>query len=123
MEEQDETGIIRNPDGTYPKGVSGNPNGRPIDTLEKKIEKKAIKQIVEEYKESLSDVLPHLSPILKEMALGKDIQAIKEVHDRVMGKSEQHTDITTAGKPLVFLSPEVIEKNEIDSGTEHDSKG
>lgn len=29
MPTPDEQGRIRNPDGTFPKGVSGNPNGRP----------------------------------------------------------------------------------------------
>ncbi len=117
----DETGIIRDEQGRFVEGVSGNPDGRPPDTLEKKIEKKAVKQLVEEYKESLSDVLPSLSPVLKAMALAGEIQAIKEVHDRIMGKPEQKSDLTTAGKPLVFVSPEVALKNAIDSVTEHDS--
>ena len=104
------------------KFIEGNPGGgRPPDTLEKKIEKKAVKQLVDEYKESLSDVLPMLSPVLKAMALAGEIQAIKEVHDRIMGKPEQKNDITTDGKPIVFVAPEVAIKNAIDSEPSSDS--
>lgn len=100
MEEQERVGIIRNPDGTYPPGVSGNPDGRPVDTPEKVLERKALKAIIEEYRESLSDVLPALSPVLKEMALAKDIGAIKEVHNRIMGQAPQAIDHTTLGQAL-----------------------
>lgn len=93
MEEQGQTGVTRNPNGTYPPGVSGNIDGRPADTPEKKIEKKVIAQLVEEYKEILADVLPELAPVLKEKALTGDVPAIKEIHDRIMGKSKETKDL------------------------------
>lgn len=95
------TGIKRNQAGQFVKGAANvNPSGRPKDTPEKKIQRKAVKAIIDEYRESLADVLPELSPILKEMARSKDIGAIKEVHDRVLGKAHQTTDITSGGEKI-----------------------
>src|SRR3990167_6270789 len=65
----------------FPKGVSGNPKGRPPTTPEQKLIKKATKDIINEYKESLAEVLPELSPIMKEKALNGDIAFIKELHE------------------------------------------
>lgn len=81
------------PETRFVPGVSGNPEGRQPDTPEKIIEKKVIKQIVEEYKQGLADSLPQISPILIAKALDADVQAIKEIHDRVMGKAPQSVDI------------------------------
>jgi len=92
MEENDVNGIKRNPDGTFAEGKIGGP-GRPKDTPEKIIEKKAIKQIVEEYKATLADSLPLISPVLVAKALDSDVQAIKEIHDRVMGKAPQSVEL------------------------------
>ena len=63
------------------------------DTPEKKIEKKAIKKIIEEYTQKLAESLPGISPVLIKKAKGGDIMAIKELHDRVMGKPPQKTTI------------------------------
>lgn len=90
--------------------------GRPLDTPEKKLEKKAIKEIVKEYKEALADMLPEIQPIIRKKALEGDMTAIKEVHDRVMDKAKQSTDITTDGKPITwnevktYLGDETINK-------------
>ena len=89
MEEETEVnGYKRNGDGTFADGTAPGP-GRIKDTPEKKLEKKALRVVIDEYRESLSDILPQLSPVLKEMAMARDIQAIKEVHDQVMGKAKQ----------------------------------
>ena len=85
----EETGTIRDEQGRFIPGVSGNLEGRLPDTLEQKLAKKAIRQLVGEYKEKLAQILPELSPVLIAKALGGDMQAIKELHDRVMGKPEQ----------------------------------
>ena len=68
----------------------GNPGGgRPLDTPEQKIAKKVMKEIIKDYKERLAQALPEIEPILIAKAVGGDIQFIKELHDRVMGKPEQ----------------------------------
>lgn len=84
----------------YQPGQSGNPNGRPKLTPEQKAVKKAIKEMVKEYKEKLAEALVEISPILIAEALKGNIQAIKEINDRVMGKPEQQTDITSGGEKI-----------------------
>jgi hypothetical protein len=83
------------------KFVEGNPGGgRPKDTPEMKIAKKAVRELISEYKEALAEALPMIQPVLIAKAIDGDMTAIKEVHDRVMDKSKQPTDITTDGRPL-----------------------
>ncbi len=85
----------------FPPGVSGNPAGRPADTPEQKIIKKATKQIIKEYQESLAAALPDISPVLVAKAIDGDIQAIKELHDRAMGKPVQRNELSgPEGTPL-----------------------
>jgi hypothetical protein len=95
-----ETGTIRDEQGRFIPGVSGNPNGRTPDSLEDKIVKKATKELIAEYKEALGESLPMIQPILIAKALEGDMVAIKEIHDRVMDKSKQSTDITTNGESV-----------------------
>lgn len=94
------TGGSRNHLGRFVPGVSGNPAGRPPDSFEKKIERKAVKQLVEEYKQGLAEALPVIRPILIRKASEGDVGAIREVHDRVMGKAHQTTDITSGGEKI-----------------------
>ena len=111
----EETGTSRDEQGRFIPGVSGNPEGRKPDTPEDKIIKKATKELIAEYKEALGESLPMIKPILIAKALEGDMTAIKEIHDRVMDKSKQPTDITTGGKPMIFINQEIVDKNEIPS--------
>ena len=96
----DELEITRDELGRINPGQSSlNPLGRPKETEEKKLEKKAIKELILSYKEVLAGLLPDLPSILKAEAAKGNIQAIKEIHDRVMGKPEQVTDMTIGIKP------------------------
>jgi hypothetical protein len=101
--EIEKTGKNRNKQGKFVKGFSGNTKGRPPETLEEKMVKKASKEIVSEYKERLTEVLPKLSVILINKALEGDMQAIKELHDRAMGKPHQQTNITSDDKPIPII--------------------
>lgn len=96
----EETGAIRDELGRFVPGVSGNPNGRQPDTEADIIRKKATKQLIAEYKESLGDALPLIKPVLIAKALEGDMTAIKEIHDRVMDKAKQSTDITSGGETI-----------------------
>lgn len=117
MEENDVNGIKRNPDGTFAEGKIGGP-GRPKDTPEKIVEKKAIKQIVEEYKAKLADSLDRIEPILVAKALEADVPAIKEIHDRVMGKAQQNVDLLSGGEKVVFTQVIYGNPNPIQVSTE-----
>lgn len=98
-----------------------NYDGRPKDTPEAKIIKKATKQLIEEYKESLGESLPLIKPIIIAKALEGDMTAIKEIHDRVMDKSKQPTDITSGGKPIIQIAGEIASKYDINTSTIEDS--
>lgn len=99
MEETVENGIKRKEDGTFNIGTAGGP-GRPADTPESILVKKATKELIKEYKESLGEALPLIKPIIIAKALKGDMSAIKEIHDRVMDKAKQPTDITSGGETI-----------------------
>ena len=94
----------------FQPGVSGNPEGRKPDTEEQKLIKKAVKELVKEYQQTLAEALPKISPVLIKKAIEGDIQAIKELHDRAMGKSMQNTNIS--GSLNITVDPE--QKKKID---------
>ena len=98
MDESETNGWKRNEDGTFAVGNIGG--GRTPETEEQKIIKKATKEIITEYKEALGEALPKIKPILIAKALEGDMTAIKEIHDRVMDKSKQPTDITSKGEQI-----------------------
>lgn len=92
-----ETNGLRDEVGQF---VEGHPNvspGRPIETPEKKIVKRAIKEIVAEYKENLANALPQIEPVVIAKAIAGDMTAVKEIHDRVMDKARQPTDLDIKG--------------------------
>lgn len=104
MKEENNIGEIRseserNPDGTFKVGNPGGP-GRKPETEESRIIKKAQKELITEYKEKLAEALPLISPVLIAKAMEGDMQAIKEVNDRVMGKADSKTDITSGGEKI-----------------------
>ena len=91
-----ENGIKRKEDGTFDIGTAPGP-GRPPDSEQDKIIKKATKELIAEYKESLGESLPLIKPILIAKALEGDMIAIKEIHDRVMDKSKQPSEMEVMG--------------------------
>ena len=103
-ENKEETGIIRDEQGKFVPGVSGNPEGRPPETPEQKIIKKATQELVKNYKDTLAEALPQVSPVLIAKAIAGDIQAIKELHDRVMGRPEQKTEFDVPRDTLAELT-------------------
>ena len=87
-------GANRRPDGTFGPGNVANPDGRPIATQEEKLLRRTIKEFIAEHKESLAASLPLISPVLIDQAVKGNILAIKEIHDRVMGKPAQDIEAT-----------------------------
>ena len=103
QENTSENKPLRDELGRLLPGYTANPNGRPILTEEEKLVKKATVELISEYKEKLAEALPLISPVLIAKAMEGDMQAIKEVNDRVMGKAEAKTDITSGGEKLPIL--------------------
>lgn len=96
------------------KFIVGNPGGgRPKDTEQDKIIKKATKELIAEYKEALGEALPLIKPVLIAKALEGDMSAIKEIHDRVMDKAKQQTDITTDGMPIIQIAEAIANKQNV----------
>lgn len=95
--------------------VKGDPRinreGKKPDTPEDKIIKKATKQLIEEYKEALGESLELIKPVLIEKAVKGDVQAIKEIHDRVMDKAKQPTDLKLSGD----ITVNVVRYNETET--------
>ena len=94
---------LRDELGRLLPGQTANPNGRPEMTEEEKVKAKAQRDIIKEYKESLKQALPLISPVLIAKAMEGDMSAIKEVNDRVMGKSEAKTDVTSNGETITSV--------------------
>lgn len=104
----------RREDGTFKKGVSGNPDGRPAGQRDyKTIYKEALQSIAESDLEilddwdveSAKDVEIELLKTGIKSALAGDINFYKDVMNRIHGKPTDHKDITSDG--------EKIEGNEI----------
>ena len=98
--DEEKTGEIRDEQGRFIPGVSGNQDGRPPMTEEQRIIKKATKELIAEYKEKLTQALPRIEPVLVDKAISGDMQAIKEINDRTMGKAPQSMDLTTGGDKI-----------------------
>jgi len=88
--------------------------GAPKLTKDKIVEKKAVNQIVKEYRQKLAEALPKIEPVLVKKAEDGDVQAIKELHNRVMGLPPQRTDITSQGEKIVPILGGLTIQNEED---------
>ena len=100
MEEQPPSDIQQSKPWLFKPGESGNPAGRKPDTLEQKLIRKSRKELIEEYKDALAEALPLINPVLVKKAIEGDVPAIKELHDRVMDKAKQNTDVTSGGETI-----------------------
>lgn len=105
------------------KGKSGNPLGRKKESPEVKAKRKVLKEFVKEYTEKLAKALPKLNKVLIQKAKEGDMMAIKEINDRVMGKPQQRTDITSGGNPIPILGgASVSTEPETDKPQEEEKK-
>jgi len=79
--------IIRDDKGRFPPGVSGNPNGRPLK--ERLISDKLLQMLKEK-----PELINAIATVLLEMAIkNKDMQAIREILDRLEGKAVQPNEL------------------------------
>jgi hypothetical protein len=75
----------------FPKGVSGNPNGRPrLTKLTESLRRLIAETNPHAHEETIAETI---AQTLVTMALAGDIAAIKEVADRTEGKPKQAIDL------------------------------
>lgn len=91
----------------FRKGNPGGP-GRPALTESQKIVNKAVRDVIGEYRESLTEVLPDLSPVLKAKALEGDMQAIREIHEVIELKKNPDSPLAGDIKQLVLIINNVL---------------
>lgn len=92
--EPDKQEISRNPDGTYSKGVSGNPNGRP--------KRKTLTELIHERLDKEPNGWSDLVEVIIRLAKGRDRDIIKELWHYTDGMPKQRgeTDITSKGEKI-----------------------
>lgn len=75
---RENTGIQRNPDGTFPPGVSGNPSGRPKGTMKDYLRRKFMEMSDEEKEEFLEKVPAEMQIKLAEGNPAQDVTSAGE---------------------------------------------
>lgn len=95
MEEiREEQEIIRNEDGTFVKGVSGNPAGRTKGTRDFATDfDEVVKDIAKENNLTVSDVRKVLLKQAYKQAKDGNYSFYKDIHDRVYGSATQKINI------------------------------
>lgn len=98
MEEPETTGEIRRKsDGTFEKGVSGNPSGRPPGTSIKD----RVRKWLEEHPDDMQAFVNHFVKDSRDLAW-----------QMLEGRPHQATDVTSAGQPLI-LPASLMDKNDL----------
>lgn len=91
-EKPESTGIKqeRNPDGTFPPGVSGNPNGRPKGSEDFKTKwLRAIEKIAKQNELTPDDIEQQILLVGYKKAKEGDYSFYKDILDRIYGKPVQ----------------------------------
>lgn len=100
---------MSNPATQFKPGNNANPNGRPKKEWTMK---SLIEEALEELQEDGTPVKKGIAKRLSKLALAGDMQAIKEVNNRIDGMPQQ--DITSGGEaikaPITYLPAEDKDK-------------
>ena len=110
-------------DGRIQKGEVRNPNGRPKGSISAV---SALKRALKEYDlndpQKRTKLQQLVDKTIEKAIVDGDVSIIKDIYDRLDGKPAQKTDVTTGGEKIMFMPPELMEKNEITRSTEQDSQ-
>lgn len=104
--EIDKAGESRDDKGKFKKGYSGNPKGLTPETEKEHNKKVAKKKVIAEYEEELREMLPEAKRVLKKKLDANDLFAVKEIHDRTMGKPRQNIGVDGGeeDKPITVVN-------------------
>jgi hypothetical protein len=93
------TGEKQKKDTRFKKGVSGNPNGRPVGSVSivEGIKRKLL-EIEPENKKTYLDLF--LSRYFRKAIKDGDVGLIRDMINRIDGMPQQKTDLTTNGKDV-----------------------
>jgi len=91
----------RNPDGTFKKGMSGNPAGKPLGAKNfNTLFEKALIHIAELNGKDPEDFDMEIIAKGIELARKGDYRFFKDITDRRFGKAQDKMDITSQGEKL-----------------------
>lgn len=100
----------------FPKGVSGNPAGKPKGIPNAKTRYQRILTLLEDVKNPVTGELEKFTVMevidMKMMmkARNGDLQAYKEIMDRLEGKANQSVDLTSGGDKIGTAVDPVVAK-------------
>jgi hypothetical protein len=109
--------INRNPDGTFPKGVSGNPGGKTEGTLSFKTKWfNFIEKVAKQNDITPDEVDEQLLAVAFKQAKDANYPFYRDIQDRVHGKASESMDVTSGGKPIVInVAKEIAQQNGIET--------
>lgn len=101
----EKTGEIRNPDGTFKKGITGNPNGRPKGSFSLvEMIKNKLQEIPEGKDKTYAEYF--IEQMMKKSVIEGDTSMMRDMLNRVDGMPRQNVGLDggSAGKPISILS-------------------
>lgn len=106
------------------KFVKGNPGGgRPSGSLDFKTKfENFITKLAESNKMKPEEIDEQLFAVAYKKAKEGDYQFYRDIHDRLYGKPTSPIDVTTGGKPIIQIAPEIAAKYDINTSTIKDSE-
>ena len=103
----------RNQDGTFQKGVSGNPAGKPKGAISFATKwERMIEKIAETNSITPDDVEMELIKVGYKRAKDGDYSFYRDAMDRIHGKPMQPTDITSNGEGIQPILVRFIDKED-----------